>query len=339
MAKLYMFLIRIMISMNKLNFTIVVKKAVWIILFTGLIGCATQKPQDHIVATAIDPFENYNRNAYRMNDKLDKAFIRPVAVWYIDYVPYPLRNTIANFYNNLRDFVTLGNDVLQLHGQSAMKNFMRIGINSVFGIAGLLDIATSLGLPQNKNSFGNTFKVYGWKNSSYFVIPLLGPSTVRDAIGMIPDTALNPTWFIDYPYYYSVALFAVNGINTRTQFLAFDQILNTSVDPYITVRDVYMANIGESRPASATENEENIENILEEDTKGAKKTGVPKSGTVATNKSDENIEAILAEDDKDAKKTAAAKSRTAATGTATTNQSDESIEAILADDAKGSKKQ
>jgi phospholipid-binding lipoprotein MlaA len=283
---------------------ILAKKILCSLLLCGcLISCATKASTASPSTTytsPIDPYENYNRNAYRMNEKLDRWMIRPVAVWYIDYIPYPLRNTIANFYNNLRDFVTLGNDVLQLEGSSAMKNFMRISINSVFGIAGLLDISTNLGLPQTKNSFGNTFKVYGWKNSHYFVIPLLGPSTVRDAIGMVPDTAFNPTWFIPYPFYISIALFGVNGINTRTQFLSFDQILNTSVDPYITVRDVYLANIGESgAQGTQSGNEESIDAILEEDEKAAKKTGVPKSGAAATNKNEESIDEILAEEAND----------------------------------------
>ena len=256
------------------DWIILVKKiSCCLLLITCLLGCASKNTpspghtdsatSSATTNTAIDPYENYNRNAYRMNDKLDRWIIRPTAVWYLDYVPYPIRNTIANFYNNLRDFVTLGNDVLQLDGKSSMHNVMRISINSVFGILGLIDISTSLGLPQTKNSFGNTFKFYGWKHSSYFVIPLLGPSTVRDGIGLIPDTALNPTWYIPYPYYISVALFAVNGINTRTQFLAFDQILKTSVDPYITMRDVYLANIGESRPAG--KGDVSIETLLEEE--------------------------------------------------------------------------
>ena len=174
---------------------------------------------------SLDRFENYNRNAYRMNDKLDKAIIRPAAVGYITYVPLPVRTVFYNFFNNLRDFVTLGNDILQLNGQSTMKNIMRISINSTFGLAGILDISTSLGLAQNKNSFGNTMRVYGWTNSSYYVIPLLGPSTVRDTIGLIPDTMLNPTWFIIRSNYISIGLFAVSAVNNRSQFLGLDQIL------------------------------------------------------------------------------------------------------------------
>lgn len=218
------------------------------------------------VVKPVDRFENYNRNAYRLNSKLDKAAIRPAAVAYITYVPLPIRNIFANFFNNLRDFVTLGNDILQLNGQSSMKNVMRISINSTFGIAGILDISSSIGLVQNKNSFGNTMRVYGWTNSSYYVIPLLGPSTVRDTIGLIPDTIFNPTWFFINDNYISVGLYVLNAINARSQFLGFDQILNTSIDPYVTMRDTYMATIGEAVPANEeAESGPTIDSLLEDD--------------------------------------------------------------------------
>jgi|GEM_PF-5010235 len=215
---------------------------------------------------AVDRFENYNRNAYRMNDKIDKAIIRPTAVAYIAYVPLPLRLVFSNFFNNLRDFVTLGNDILQLDGPSSMKNIMRISVNTTLGLGGILDISTSIGLLQNKNSFGNTMRVYGWSTSSYYVIPLLGPSTVRDALGLIPDTAFNPTWLIFNDNYISVGLFTLNAINNRAQFLGFDKILNTSLDPYVTMRDTYLSAIGETAPmGTGTESAPSIDSLLEDD--------------------------------------------------------------------------
>jgi phospholipid-binding lipoprotein MlaA len=215
---------------------------------------------------AIDHFENYNRNAYRMNDKIDKTIIRPTAVAYVTYVPLPLRSVFSNFFNNLRDFVTLGNDILQLNGQSSMKNVMRISINTTFGLGGILDISTSIGLAQNKNSFGNTMRVYGWSNSSYYVIPLLGPSTVRDAIGLIPDTVFNPTWLVFNDNYISVGLFTLNALNNRAGFLGFDKILETSLDPYITMRDTYLSAIGEATPLGAgAESAPSIDSLLEDD--------------------------------------------------------------------------
>lgn len=212
--------------------------------------------------TNLDRYENYNRNVYRFNDKFDKYILRPTAVGYVHYVPSPVRTVIANFYGNLRDFISLGNDILQLNGTTAMATVMRISINSTFGIAGFIDISSGLGLIEQRNSFGNTFKFYGWTHSSYYVIPLLGPSTVRDALGIIPDIVFNPTWYLIQDQYISVGLFALNAVDARTKFLGVDQILETSVDPYATLRDTYLGSIGEPIPQSNSANNESIDDIL-----------------------------------------------------------------------------
>jgi phospholipid-binding lipoprotein MlaA len=215
--------------------------------------------------TLSDPLETYNRNAYQLNDKLDKTIVRPVTVWYVSYIPQPFRLAVGNFYNNLRDFVTLGNDILQLNGMASMQNMMRISINTIVGLGGLIDVSSSLGLLRHKNSFGNTLKVYGWKQSSYFVIPLLGPSTVRDTIGLIPDLYFNPTWYVipDKYEYVSVGLFTVNGIDTRSHYLDYDQLLQTSLDPYITMRDAYLQAIGELAPTSNSNEDVSIDELLD----------------------------------------------------------------------------
>ena len=193
-----------------------------------------------------DPFENFNRNSYRMNATLDKHFIRPTTVAYITYVPSVIRTGVQNFFDNLRDFVTLGNDVLQINGIRSVKDTMRICINTTVGILGFIDVAAYAGIHEHINTFGQTMKFYGWTNSHYYMIPLIGPSTVRDALGMIPDMFFNPTWYIipvQYVYV-SVGLFVANGIDQRSKYLDFDQIINASLDPYITVRDFYLQNSG-----------------------------------------------------------------------------------------------
>ncbi|MBP9742477.1 MAG: VacJ family lipoprotein [Burkholderiales bacterium] len=227
-------------------------------------------------AIALDRFESYNREVYRINDTLDKHIVRPAAVGYTTYVPSTVRLGIQNFFNNLRDFITLGNDILQLSGQAAMHNVMRIAINSTFGIVGLIDVSSSLGLMQHTNTFGQTLKTYGWKHSSYFVIPILGPSTVRDAVGIIPDTVFNPTWWLipsQYDYI-SVGLFVINGIDSRAKYLEFDQILDTSIDPYATLRDTYLQAHGESVPENANgmNNDVSIDSLIGDDTSDTAKS-------------------------------------------------------------------
>ena len=229
---------------------------------------------------AVDKFEYYNRKVFVMNDTLDRNVVRPTAVGYITYVPVPLRSMIQNFFNNLRDCVTLGNDVLQLKGEDSMHNLMRISINSTFGLIGLIDVSSSMGLMQHTNTFGKTMQVYGWKHSSYFVIPLLGPSTVRDSLGMIPDTLFNPTWWIipsQYDYV-SVGLFVVNGIDQRAKLLDYDQLLYTSIDPYTTMRDVYLQSSGEIIPIDTSNNNLDIDNIMDESGSATSEPNVPSSG-------------------------------------------------------------
>ena len=208
-----------------------------ILLINTNIGCATGK-------NPIDPYESYNRKIFIFNAVVDKAVIRPTAVVYKDYTPGPLQLIINNFYNNLRDFVSLGNDVLQLKAMETMQTTMRISINTVFGIFGFIDVSSSLGLQRNLNSFGNTFKTYGWKNSNYVVIPFLGSSTVRDGIGIAPDILFNPTWYI-FSDWISYTNFGISLISTRANFIGIDtQIEQMSLDPYITVRDLYLQSRG-----------------------------------------------------------------------------------------------
>ncbi|MBY0379677.1 MAG: VacJ family lipoprotein [Burkholderiales bacterium] len=208
-----------------------------------------------------DPFEEYNRNVFRMNMQLDMLIIRPATIWYLDNIPDPIQDGTSDFFNNLHDFITLGNDVLQFNWMDSMHNFMRVTINSTLGILGLIDISSSIGLNSHKNSFGTTMKVYGWQHSSYFIIPLLGPSTVRDTIGLIPDTYFNPIWYTLNNQYISVGLYSINAIDTRSKYLETDKILVTSLDQYITMRDFYLQAIGESA-TQANPNDVSIDDLL-----------------------------------------------------------------------------
>jgi phospholipid-binding lipoprotein MlaA len=250
-----------------------------------LVGCASSNNPS-------DPYENYNRAVFKFNMSVDKHVVRPAAVWYVDYIPSPVRNCVNNFFNNLRDFVTLGNDILQLQGMNAMKTTMRIGLNTTFGILGLNDLAAELGLPMQKNSFGNTFKTYGWKHSNYFIIPLMGPSTVRDSVGLIPDTVFNPTWYLNYSYGYSIGLYVTNALDARSKLLKSDQILQSSLDPYATVRDFYLQNSGDLSSDSignnegsnmTTNNGDNIDNLVDQEINNASAPSVKNSSAPVNN--------------------------------------------------------
>lgn len=219
-------------------------------------------------SSIIDPHENFNRNSYRMNDTLDKNFLRPTTVWYVNNVPGFIRTGAQDFFNNLRDFVTLGNDILQLSTYRSLKDTGRVCINSTIGILGLFDVASHWGMPEHINTFGHTMLFYGWEHSSYVVLPFLGPSTIRDALGMIPDTFFNPTWWLNYPYvnYVSTGLFAVSLVDARAKVLPFDQALNAAIDPYTAMRDFYLQSSG-NLPVNSSESsidEVQIDGIIDE---------------------------------------------------------------------------
>lgn len=253
---------------------------------SGLIlsSCATSKNPN-------DPYENYNRKVFTFNMMMDHYILRPVTVGYVTYIPEPIRYVITNFYNNLRDFVSLGDDILQLDGMNSMQTTMRIGLNTTFGLLGMIDVASSLGLPQYKNTFGNTMKRWGWTNSSYFLVPVLGPGTVRDQLGLIPDVWFNPTWYIINDYWISGSLFVVNQIDARSKYIGQDKLLEQSLDPYATIRDIYLQHNGEyiyptdSGESSGGESDD-VDSIIADENAGTKPT---KSGG-------DDVDALIADE-------------------------------------------
>lgn len=252
----------------------------------ALSGCATGKNPN-------DPYESYNRKVFTFNMMMDHYVLRPIAVGYVNYVPDPVRYVVTNFYNNLRDFVSLGDDILQLDGMDSMQTTMRIALNSTFGLLGMIDVASSMGLPQHKNTFGNTMKRWGWTNSSYFMIPLYGPGTVRDQLGLIPDIWFNPTWYVIDDYWISGGLFAVNLIDARSKYLGQDQLLEQALDPYATIRDIYLQHNGEYiYPKASNESAADSDNV---DSLIAEENGQPPAAN--TNKSNnDDVDALIAEE-------------------------------------------
>lgn len=186
-----------------------------------------------------DPYENYNRHAYKMNKKLDQVIFKPVASLYKGVTPAPIRKGVNNFLNNLGQVPTVINDLLQANLPQAGRDVVRFAINSTLGLGGFLDIATEAGLPRSPQDFGLTLAHWGYQSSNYVVLPILGPSTVRDAItwpiyyGMtvypyIPDNTLR------------FSLLGMDFIDTRTQLLDLDPVIAQSFDPYVFERDAYL---------------------------------------------------------------------------------------------------
>ena len=141
-----------------------------------------------------DPYEGYNRAVSRFNDQADRYIFAPVARGYRKVTSQPVRTGISNFFNNLRDVVSFGSNILRLDIKRASEDLVRVGINTTFGLGGLIDIAGAGGIPDNKNTLGDTFATWGWKNSNYFVMPVFGPSvrSSRPSRVLTADTAVVP---------------------------------------------------------------------------------------------------------------------------------------------------
>lgn len=198
-----------------------------------LAGCATQANRD--------PLEGLNRGIYKFNDVADKAVIKPVAGAYKAVLPSPVRSGVNNFFSNLGTFVTLINDLLQFKFSKAMDDAGRFAINTTFGIAGLVDVASMDNVPKHNEDFGQTLGHWGVGNGAYLVLPILGPSTIRDTGGLVVDTALfDPLGYVDSARIRNQA-YLVKMVDKRSQYLPASDLLDeAALDPYVFMRDAYL---------------------------------------------------------------------------------------------------
>lgn len=204
------------------------------VLLAGMLGgCATQGNKD--------PLEPMNRGIYKFNDTVDKAAIKPVAGAYKAVIPSPVRTGVNNFFSNLGTVVTIVNDLLQFKFDKALTDTGRFAINSTFGIAGLIDVASMDGIEKRNEDFGQTLGYWGWKDSAYLVLPFLGPSTLRDTGGLVFDSALiDPLYYVDDIPARNSAI-ALKFLDRRSQYLPASDLLDeAALDPYAFMRDAYM---------------------------------------------------------------------------------------------------
>mgnify|MGYP000994015034 FL=1 len=188
-----------------------------------------------------DPYEGYNRAVFKFNDKADQYVLAPVARGYRKITPKPVRTGVSNFFNNLRDVVSFGSNVLRLDVKRASEDLVRVGINTTFGLGGLIDVAGAGGVPSNKNTLGDTFASWGWKNSNYFVVPLLGPSTVRDTVGNAVTTVYPVKNAVFHTRAGRWGTTGLQAINTREELLDLtDSLEGAAIDKYSYTRDLYM---------------------------------------------------------------------------------------------------
>lgn len=186
-----------------------------------------------------DPWMGFNRSMYKFNDGLDKAIIAPAARGYRAVVPKPIRQGVSNFFENLADIITAINNLLQGKPKEALSDTARVLVNTTLGVGGLFDIASRMNLEKHHEDFGQTLAVWGVKNGPYIVLPIFGPSTLRDTTGTIVDVTLHPLSGVEETeiVYSTVGLYVVDE---RAELLeASDIIEQAALDPYVFQRDAY----------------------------------------------------------------------------------------------------
>ena len=210
------------------------KKFISFLLLSLLIGCATGTSPN-------DPYEKFNRGVYQFNDTLDSVILKPVATGYKTVAPEFAQKGVDNFFNNIRDFITVVNDVLQFEFNNALNDGERVALNSTVGLLGFVDVHSMSGGERRKEDFGTTLASYGWKSSNYLVLPFLGPSTLRDGTGTAVDALfIDPLGYINDVKLRN-QLMVLRIIDSRASLLDASNILDeASLDPYAFQRDAYL---------------------------------------------------------------------------------------------------
>lgn len=207
-----------------------------VLLCLGLVGCASG-PQ----AQAHDPLEPFNRGVDRFNDGADRAVFKPVASAYQETVPRPVRLGVSNFFGNLRDLWSSANALLQARPREAAENFMRFNVNTVFGLGGVLDVASEMGIERTTLDLGHTLGRWGVPSGPYLVLPFFGPSSVRDAVGTLGDNQGDAVTQAVSHVATRNTLAAVRLVDTRAGLLRAGELLDeVALDRYTFTRDAYL---------------------------------------------------------------------------------------------------
>ena len=199
-----------------------------------LAGCATK------ASTPGDPLESYNRAVFKFNDAVDRAALKPAATVYKEATPRFVQTGVNNFFGNLGDIWSAANNLMQGKGEAGMTDFTRFTLNTTFGLAGLLDIASEAGLQKHNEDFGQTLGHWGVASGPYFMIPILGPSTVRDTAALPLDMAADPWTYVD-PVSARNWGTALRIVDKRAEILdASNLVEEAALDRYVFIRDGYM---------------------------------------------------------------------------------------------------
>ena len=259
-------------------------------------GCATTG------ATAPgDPLERMNRGTQRFNDAIDRAVLKPVATGYRDHIPQVIRTGIGNLLTHLAFPTTIVNDLLQLKLKDTLIDISRFALNSTLGIGGLLDPASRIGVPRNNEDFGQTLGRWGVAPGPYLVLPLMGPSTLRDAPSIVVDSQTDLRVQLDLKPEEQWGLAILSAVDGRAELLSVEVSLESVFDRYAFVRDAwlqrreYLVRDGDAEGEITPEELEEMEKEAGEPEESAEadeppeKTGQPPPGDSAPSNSDTSL--------------------------------------------------
>ncbi|MFP5223329.1 MAG: VacJ family lipoprotein [Acidobacteriota bacterium] len=222
-----------------------------LVLLSGLIalsGCAAKKaaqapeaPEDAGYPQIADPLEPWNRFWFGFNDAFYMGVAKPFSKGYTAILPKYARERIENAYSNLLFPARFMNAILQLRPDKASRELGRFIINSTFGLGGLYDLAaTKPDMKPQQLDFGQTLGIWGVGHGFYLVLPILGPTSLRDTTGMVVDATAQPTTYFDAPYVLTIGISAGGRINRLPEMLEiYEEIKRASLEPYIASRDAY----------------------------------------------------------------------------------------------------
>lgn len=209
-------------------------------LLLATSGCTTLQTARGGPGQRLDPWENWNRKVFAFNESLDANVLKPVATGYSKVVPEPVRRGVDNVFSNVNDAWSTVNNFLQGKVQYGFEMAMRFGTNTVFGLLGIVDVASDLGLERRSEDFGQTLGTWGFGAGAYIVWPLLGPSTVRDSIALPLDRAASPAVVIDGGgAQFGITVLQI--VNARANLLGASRVLDDiALDKYTFLRDAYL---------------------------------------------------------------------------------------------------
>ena len=220
------------------------------------------------VENPIDPMERFNRSVFNFNDTLDKAVIKPVALAYRRVTPTPVRTGVTNFFANISDVVSLINNALQLKPVETTDTLFRVTVNSFWGLGGIFDVASDMNIPKHTEDFGQTLGYWGVLSGPYLVLPVLGPSTVRDAAGLLVDFQADlVTLSSNVPTRNTLSV--LRAVDLRANFISAGNVLDeAALDKYTFAREIYLQRRRSLLGRSGDQKEERFD--LPEGASGAK---------------------------------------------------------------------